>query len=133
LAMKYLADFVREKGYSLPIAYFDPRWRRDAAPLLDHMACVIDHVDAYSRGGAHDTNNFAVACNKCNVRKSTALKKDYLDANPPKRVKGKYGEPKDWDGLASLFVVFGREARGRLTRNELQWLEALEKKILSVS
>jgi 5-methylcytosine-specific restriction endonuclease McrA len=82
LAMKYLADFVRDKGYPAPIAYYDFRWRRDAAPMLDHLACVIDHVDAYSRGGAHELDNFAVACNKCNVRKNNAQLAAYLDANP---------------------------------------------------
>lgn len=129
LAMKYLTEFVQGKGYVQPIAYYDFRWRRDAAPLLDHLACVIDHVAPFSRGGAHDAQNFAVACNKCNVRKNSASKELYLAANPSRRVRGKYGEPKHWDGLASVFIVLGREARSRLTRNELQWLEALEEKI----
>lgn len=63
-AMKYLAHLVREAGYELPIAYYDFRYRRDAAPLLDDLACVIDHVNAHSRGGADDLANLAVACNK---------------------------------------------------------------------
>ncbi len=129
LAMKYLADFVRDKRYDLPIAYYDFRYRRDQAPLLDHLACVIDHVEAYSRGGVHDRENFAVACNKCNVRKSSAAKEAYLAANPSKRVKGKYGEPKHWDGMASIFVVLAREAPERLTRNERLWLKEIEKHI----
>lgn len=99
--MKYAAGFVRPRKYDLPIAYYDPRWRRDSAPLLDHLECVIDHVVAHSRGGDDEAANFAVACNKCNVRKSAAEKERYLRENPPKRVKGKYGEPKHWDGLAS--------------------------------
>ena len=125
-AMKYAALLVRQRQYELPIAYHDPRWRRDAAPLLDHLGCVIDHVVAYSQGGAHDARNFAVACNKCNVRKSAAEKARYLKDNPPKRVKGKYGEPSHWDGLASLFVVLAREHPERLTRSERLWLLALE-------
>jgi hypothetical protein len=42
---------------------------------------------------------------KCNIRKSAAEKERYLKENPPRPVKGKYGEPKHWDGLAALFVV----------------------------
>lgn len=44
-------ELVHTLGYELPIAYHHPRWRRDAAPLLDHLGCVIDHEVAYSRGG----------------------------------------------------------------------------------
>jgi hypothetical protein len=77
-AMKYAAGLVRDRNYELPIAYHDPRWRRDAAPLLDHLGCVIDHVVALSQGGADNADNFAVACNKCNIRKSAAEKERYL-------------------------------------------------------
>jgi hypothetical protein len=126
LAMKYAAAFVSDRKYSLPIAYFHPRWRRDTAPLLDHLGCVIDHVKAHSKGGDHDAHNFAVACNKCNVRKSAVEKERYLKENPSKRVKGKYGEPKYWDGLASLFVVLVRETPERLTVNERLWLREIE-------
>src|SRR5258708_1784403 len=125
LAMKYAAGFIRDRNYELPIAYHDPRWRRDAAPLLDHLGCVIDHVVAHSRGGVDDPENFGVACNKCNVRKSTAEKARYLKENPRKRVKGKYGEPKNWDGLASLFVVLARENPERLSASERLWLVRL--------
>jgi 5-methylcytosine-specific restriction endonuclease McrA len=130
LSLKYAAGLVHEKHYELPIAYFHPRWRRDASPLLDHLGCVIDHVLAHSRGGGHHLDNFAAACNKCNVRKSAAEKKRYLKENPPKRVKGKYGEPKHWDGLASLFVVLARDNPTQLTQNEREWLRALESHIL---
>src|ERR1700680_4038891 len=33
-------------------------WRRDKAPLLDHLGAVSDHVEAHSRGGAADEANF---------------------------------------------------------------------------
>lgn len=45
---------------------------------------------------------------KCNVRKSAGEMTGYLKENPPRRVKGKYGEPKYWDGLSSLFLVLAR-------------------------
>jgi hypothetical protein len=32
-----LQCFVEASGYEAPMAYFHPNWRRDAAPLLDHM------------------------------------------------------------------------------------------------
>jgi HNH endonuclease len=67
LALKYLDEFVHTAGYEGPTAYFDPRWRRDSAPLLDELACMIDHVEAYASGGAHEESNFAVACARCNA------------------------------------------------------------------
>jgi 5-methylcytosine-specific restriction endonuclease McrA len=39
-------------------------------PLLDHLGAVVDHVEAFSRGGTHDETNFVTACNKCNARKN---------------------------------------------------------------
>jgi hypothetical protein len=94
--------------------------------LLDHLGCVIDHVVAHSRGGKHAVENLAVACNKCNVRKSAQEKAKYLAEHPPRPVKGKCGEPKHWDGLASLFVVLARQSRGTLTSTERLWLRSLE-------
>ena len=124
--MKYLEQFVRHRQFELPIAYYDFRYRRDRAPLLDHLACVIDHVEAYAKGGAHGERNLAIACNKCNVRKSSRRKEKFLEENPSKPVKGKYGEPRYWDGLASLFVVLARENESRLTLSEKAWLTELE-------
>lgn len=126
LALKYLYEFVRQRGFELPLAYYDPRYRRDAAPLLDHLACVIDHVEAYSKGGANNENNLAVACNKCNIRKNNRRQEAFLAANPPKPVKAKYGEPRYWDGLASLFIVLSRVNGSRLTPSEKLWLRELE-------
>jgi hypothetical protein len=53
LAMKFAAGVVLDRKYELPIAYYDPKWRRDRSPLLDHLGCVIDHIEAHSRGSAH--------------------------------------------------------------------------------
>jgi hypothetical protein len=124
-ALRLAGELVRGSGYELPIAYHHPRWRRDAAPLLDHLGCVIDHVVAHSCGGGDALDNYAVACNKCNVRKSAEEKAKYLAAHPLKPVKGKYGEPKHWDGLSSLFVVLARQPGTRLRGNEKNWLLAL--------
>jgi 5-methylcytosine-specific restriction endonuclease McrA len=126
LAMKYLDEFVRQRKFRLPIAYYDSRYRRDAAPLLDHLACVIDHVEAYSRGGANTEDNLVVACNKCNARKNSRQQAAFLAENSSKPVKGKYGEPRHWDGLASLFVVLSRENVSRLTPSDRVWLRELE-------
>ena len=125
-AMRLAGEFVRTQGFEHPIAYHHPRWRRDAAPLLDHLGCVIDHVVAYSRDGLHESENFAVACNKCNVYKSAAEKAKYLTEHPLRSVKGKYGEPKNWDGMSSLFVVLARLNPTNLSASERAWLRALE-------
>ena len=47
--------------------------------------------------------------------------------NPLKRVKGKYGEPRYWDGMASVFVVLARNKVDRLTISERTWLQEIEK------
>src|SRR5262245_22109751 len=85
LSMKYLTGLVAGRGLPLPTAYFHPRWRRDSAPLLDYLGSVIDHVEAYSSGGAHDATNFAVACNKCNGRKNNSRKEVHLAKSPTRR------------------------------------------------
>lgn len=123
-ALKFLEALMRERGHAGPLAYFDPRWRRDRAPLLDHLGAVIDHVEAFSGGGAHDESNFATACNKCNARKNNARVDVFKEAVPSHPVKGKYGEPQDWDGFTSLFVLLAR-GRTDLTASERGWLAAL--------
>jgi 5-methylcytosine-specific restriction endonuclease McrA len=102
---RLLHRFVERAGYNAPLAYFHPNWRRDAAPLLDHLAAVIDHVAAYSRGGLHDEQNFVTACNKCNARKNSRIAEDYMLERPGHPVRGRFGEPKDWDGLVSVFLT----------------------------
>jgi len=129
LAMKYLELFVREKGIRLPLAYYDFHYRRDAAPLLDQLACVIDHVTPHAHGGTAASENLAVACNKCNARKSSTEKAAHLAKHPAKRIRGRYGEPTQWDGLASVFIAIGREKAHQLTPRERVWLRELEKRI----
>ena len=117
---------VRQGSWlSATCGLFDPRWRRDAAPLLDHFGAVIDHVEAYSKGGEHGEANFVTACCKCNVRKNSRQAVDYAQEKPGKPVKGKYGEPVYWDGLSSLFLVLADETM-TLTASEKAWKQALE-------
>ena len=120
---------VESKASELPdvsVAIWNGLWRRDKAPLLDELAACIDHVHAFADGGAHDISNFTASCARCNARKSDRPAEAWIDANPPWRVKGKYGEPEDWDGLASLFVVLARKTQRPLTTVEKDWLRAIE-------
>jgi len=125
-ALRLLQEFVRGAGYRQPLAYFQRNWSRAGAPLLDHIGAVIDHVEAFSKGGAHDEANFVVACNKCNARKNDSAESEYRRHNPKRVVRGKYGEPRHWDGLASLFLVLAEDGT-RLGRTEARWYEALRK------
>jgi len=60
------------------------------------------------------------------VYKSAADKAKYLAEHPLRSVKGRYGEPTNWDGLSSLFVVLARQNKQSLSASELKWLAALE-------
>jgi hypothetical protein len=123
-ALKFVESFLLERGHEGPLAYHDPRWRRDRAPLLDHLGAVIDHVEAFSRGGAHSEANFVTACNKCNARKNNRVAEEFKNNVPARQVKGKYGEPEHWDGMSTLFIVLARDRRD-LTVSEKRWLAAL--------
>jgi len=125
--LKYLEEFVRKQGYSYPLAYYDLRYRRDAAPMLDHLAAVIDHVEAYSSGGAHDESNFVTSCNKCNLTKSNRNLEEYRRNNPGKPVKGKYGELQYWDGFVSLFMILAGQKKKELRGSEREWYLAIER------
>jgi hypothetical protein len=125
-ALKHLGAFVMSQGFSGPIAYYDERYRRDASPLLDELALAIDHVVPYSKKGAHDDSNFVTACSKCNAKKGDRSATAHAQRHPFKPVRGKYGEPRHWDGLASYFFVAGRADPKALTFHERKWLTALE-------
>ena len=123
--MRHLEQLVKRGGFTDSLAYHDPRWRRDKAPLLDHLGAVIDHVEAYSRGGKCEEGNFVTACNKCNGRKSNAPATNFTARSPLLRIKGKYGEPTDWDGLSRLFLMLAQQDLQWATPSELEWLRAL--------
>ena len=50
----------------------------------------------------------------------------YLTEQPLRSVKGGYDEPKNLDGLSSLFVVLARQKPTNLSASERVWLRALE-------
>jgi hypothetical protein len=125
-ATKYLERLVRESGFSGPLAYHDAHWTRRNAPLLDHMGAVIHHVNAHSGGGPDVVENFATACNKCNANKSNAQQNEFTQKSPRHGVKGKYGEPQNWDGLSTLFVILAERAPGTASASECDWLKHLK-------
>lgn len=122
-ALRMLDLLARQRGHHGALAYHHPQWRRDQAPLLDHLGAVVDHVAAFSRGGAHDETNFVTAGNKCNSRKSNAVAEDFQRTAPARVVKGKYGEPKDWDGFSTLFMLLAPD--NIVSASEKGWLTAL--------
>lgn len=125
-ALKYLAAFVKSRGFDGPLAYYDERYRRDASPLLDELGLAIDHVVAFAKGGEHGEANFVTACSKCNARKGDRDAADHAKLHPARPVRSKHGEPTHWDGLASYFMVVGRANPRALTPHERKWLAALE-------
>jgi 5-methylcytosine-specific restriction endonuclease McrA len=123
--MRLLEEFVRIGDKNKPLAYYHPHWTRHSAPLLDHLGAVVDHIEAWATGGAHDEGNFATSCNKCNTRKNSTLAEAYSKLAPGKRVRGRYGEPTHWDGFSSLFLVLAGQG-AKLNAGERQWLKELQ-------
>jgi 5-methylcytosine-specific restriction endonuclease McrA len=123
--MKFLESEVRSAGSGNRVAYYHAHWTRDGAPLLDLLGAVIDHIEAYSTGGASHMDNLATACNKCNGRKSAATLAKWEARPTEKPIKGKYGEPQNWDGMSSLFVMLARRDHAVLTISEKAWLKAM--------
>jgi|SRR5271163_2895742 len=123
--MRLLEREVRTAGNGNPLVYHHAHWTRDGAPLLDLLGAVIDHIEAFSAGGADDGENLATACNKCNGRKSAASLAKWGERRLERPIKGKYGEPQNWDGLSSLFVMLAQREPAALTANERGWLRIL--------
>jgi len=59
------------------------------------------------------------------MRKNSTEVNDFEKRSPLVRVKGKYGEPSQWDGMTSLFVVLASQRLADLSASELAWLKAL--------
>ena len=123
--MRLLEREVRKSGHIGPLAYYHAHGTRDGAPLLDELWAVIDHAEAFSTGGSNDKENLLTACNKCNGRKNNAPLDIWKGRAKRRPIKGKYGEPKDWDGLSTLFAVLAQRDRTGLTAGERGWLKAL--------
>jgi hypothetical protein len=56
------------------------------------------------------------------------LPEDFRKLRPLRPVKGKYGEPEDWDGLSSLLITQVQQTPQIATRTELEWIQALNSK-----
>ena len=125
LSMKFAARMVEAALPGVSLAWWNPQWRRDAAPLLDELAASIDHVEAHSKGGSNDPANLATICARCNARKSAKGQAAFVTELNPWRVKGRHGEPRDWDGLSSLYVALAGQSPANLTAIERKWLDAL--------
>ena len=123
--MKYLEQELRASGNNCRLSYYHAHWTRDGAPLLDLLGAVIDHIEAFSMGGDDHIDNLATACNKCNGRKSAATLDRWSERPMDRTVKGKYGEPQNWDGLSSLFIMLARRNLTLLTVSKKDWLRVL--------
>jgi 5-methylcytosine-specific restriction endonuclease McrA len=123
--MKFFERELRAAGNADPLAYYHAHWTRQGAPLLDMLGAVIDHIEAFSNGGTDQIDNLATACNKCNARKSAASLDRWGERPMERPIKGKYGEPQNWDGLSALFAMLARRDPALLTASERDWLQAL--------
>lgn len=116
---------LRAFGDGNRFSYYHAHWTRDGSPLLDLLGAVIDHIEAFSAGGPDQIDNLATACNKCNGRKSAATLGQWSGRPMDRPIKGKYGEPQNWDGLSSLFVMLAQRDPAALTAGERDWLRSL--------
>jgi HNH endonuclease len=124
--MKLLELELRTAGHRKAVAYYHAHWTRDGAPLLDELGAVLDHVDAFSSGGPCTEENLCTSCAKCNGRKSFAAREKWDQREKRSPIKGKYGEPQNWDGLSTLFLVLAKRHTAALTSGERDWLRALD-------
>jgi hypothetical protein len=123
--MRYLEAWARAFKPQGPFAYFHPNWSRAHAPLLDNLGAVIDHVEPHSRGGADTADNFVTACNKCNATKNAAESAAFATRHPRRPIRARYGEPKTWDGLSTVFVLLAKQMPTDVTASEAEWYRAL--------
>lgn len=130
--MRLVENCVRATGKTEPpLSYYHAHWTRAGAPLLDELGAVIDHIEAFSAGGASTEDNLATLCNKCNTQKSAGTAERHRARHPHTPVKGKYGPPLHWDGLSALFVVLARRHESELSASERSWLKVLTAETLA--
>lgn len=125
-AMKYLERLARAAGITEPLAYYNPNWRRDLAPLLDHLGAENDHIKPHSQGGSAEADNFVTSCHKCNLRKSASHAEHFSKKSPRRKIKAKYGEPVHWDGLSTLFMILVERDPKTTNGSDLAWFSALK-------
>jgi hypothetical protein len=116
---------IRNAGDEGPLAYYHAHWTRNGAPLLDELGGVLDHVEAFSSGGPCDPENLVTSCAKCNGRKGNEPLSRWETRSKRTPIKGKYGEPQNWDGLTALFAMLAERNLTRLTAGEKEWLKAI--------
>lgn len=124
--MKLLEIETRASGSNQPLAYYHAHWTRDGSPLLDELGGVLDHVEAFSSGGPCDPENLVTSCAKCNGRKGAEPLGQWETRPKRNPIKGKYGEPQNWDGLTALFAVLAERNVDKLTSGERDWLKAIK-------
>src|SRR5271165_3819453 len=125
-ALKYLQQELLESGFK-DLAYWRYAYDRHGAPLLDELAAVIDHEKAFSLGGPSTIENLNTCCNRCNMMKSSADSEAWRHKHRARKIKAKYGEPQDWDGFSSVFVLLAKRNPSRLKPSESEWLQLLTK------
>jgi 5-methylcytosine-specific restriction endonuclease McrA len=123
--LRYLERFAAANGFTGPLAYYHAHWTRRDAPLLDYMGAVLDHVDAHSNEGPATRDNLVTACNKCNALKSDKKCESFIAEQRRHNVRGKYGEPKHWDGLSTLFMILVEREPRYATASERDWFKHL--------
>jgi hypothetical protein len=121
-ALRLLESFIRRGGHNGKLAYYHLNYRRDKAPLLDEQAAVVDHRQPHSQAGDDGADNLVTACNRCNMIKGDKRADTFIQGLRRHRVKGKHGEPVDWDGFTSLFIRLADEGDVVLTKSEEHWL-----------
>lgn len=126
-ALKRLASLVGDEPLGYTPAYFNEQWRRDEAPLLDELAACVGKVEVGTASGPPNPADYAAECAKCNHRKRASDSGSFVPAVEPWEVKGKFGEPTHWDGLASVFVFLASSAAD-LSPTERSWLRALQER-----
>ncbi len=131
-ALKLLELEVKNSGVGARLAYYHAHGTREGSPLLDELGAAIDHVEAFSLGGACSEENLRTSCWKCNVRKSSAALDHWDKREKRSPVKSKYGEPQAWDGLTSVFIMLAKRNPAQLTAGEREWLKALTPNIETI-
>jgi 5-methylcytosine-specific restriction endonuclease McrA len=124
--MKYLQQEVRAANPTASVTYYHAHWTREAAPLLDELGAVIDHEKAATSREIVTERELVTSCNKCNIRKSDRPAEVWDERFKYRPVKSKYGSPKNWDGLTSLFVVLADRHNELISSADRTWIRLLK-------